>query len=102
VSQPNNAQIIAEFRKNHGKVGGYFEGWPLLLLHTVGKRSGKPRVNPVVYLRDGNVTWSWRQKLALIHILTGITTSKRILASRSRSETRLVARVDSWNHLCFD
>ena len=48
-----NAQTIGEFRKNHGKVGGYFEGAPLLLLHTVGRRSSQPRVNPMMYLRDG-------------------------------------------------
>ncbi len=48
-----NAQNIAEFRKNHGRVGGYFEGAPLLLLHTIGRRSGKPRINPVMYLKDG-------------------------------------------------
>ncbi len=48
-----NAYTIAEFRKNHGKVGGNFEGAPLLLLHTVGRRSGKPRVNPMMYLKDG-------------------------------------------------
>ena len=48
-----NARNIAEFRRNHGKVGGYFEGAPLLLLHTVGRRSGKVRVNPVMYLKDG-------------------------------------------------
>jgi len=48
-----NAQTIAEFRRNHGKVGGSFEGAPLLLLHTLGRRSGKPRVNPTMYLKDG-------------------------------------------------
>jgi deazaflavin-dependent oxidoreductase (nitroreductase family) len=48
-----NAQTIAEFRKNHGKVGGYFEGAPLLLLHSIGKRSGKTRVNPMMFLKDG-------------------------------------------------
>ena len=48
-----NAHTIAEFRGNHGKVGGYFEGAPLLLLHTVGRRSGKPRINPMMYLKDG-------------------------------------------------
>jgi deazaflavin-dependent oxidoreductase (nitroreductase family) len=48
-----NAQIIAEFRKKHGKVGGNFEGAPLLILHTRGARSGKPHVNPVMYLKDG-------------------------------------------------
>jgi deazaflavin-dependent oxidoreductase (nitroreductase family) len=48
-----NAQNIAEFRRNHGKVGGYFEGAPLLLIHTYGRRTGIHRVNPVMYLRDG-------------------------------------------------
>ena len=48
-----NAQNIAEFRNNHGKVGGYFEGAPLLLLHTYGRRTGKLRVNPLMYLKDG-------------------------------------------------
>ena len=48
-----NAQIIAEFRGNHGKVGGDFEGAPLLLIHTIGARSGQPRVNPLMYLLDG-------------------------------------------------
>jgi deazaflavin-dependent oxidoreductase (nitroreductase family) len=45
---------IDEFRANSGRVGGPFEGAPLLLLHTVGARSGKPRVNPTMYLPDGN------------------------------------------------
>lgn len=47
-----NAQTIAEFRRNHGKVGGNFEGAPLLLLHTVGRRTGQARINPVMYLKD--------------------------------------------------
>jgi len=49
-----NAQTIAEFRRNHGKVGGTFEGAHLLLLHHIGARTGKPRVNPVMYLKDGD------------------------------------------------
>jgi deazaflavin-dependent oxidoreductase (nitroreductase family) len=49
-----NANIIAEFRKNHGKVGGQFEGAPLLLIHHKGAHSGKARINPVMYLKDGN------------------------------------------------
>ncbi len=44
-----NAKIIEEFRANAGKVGGNFEGAPLLLLHTVGARSGAPRINPMMY-----------------------------------------------------
>ena len=49
-----NARTISEFRSNHGKVGGPFEGAPLLLLHHIGARSGKTRVNPVMYLKDGD------------------------------------------------
>ncbi len=49
-----NDKIIAEFRANGGQVGGHFAGQPLLLLHTVGAKSGLPRVNPVMYQRvDG-------------------------------------------------
>lgn len=44
-----NTQIIEEFRANDGRVGGQFEGAPLLLLHTTGARSGQERVNPVMY-----------------------------------------------------
>jgi deazaflavin-dependent oxidoreductase (nitroreductase family) len=44
-----NSKIIEEFRANEGKVGGPFEGAPLLLLHTVGAKSGRPRVNPMMY-----------------------------------------------------
>lgn len=47
-----NAQIIAEFRANGGKVGGSFEGAPVVLMHHVGRRSGKESVNPVMYLPD--------------------------------------------------
>lgn len=49
-----NAQIIEEFRANHGRVGGGFQDAPLLLLHSIGARSGQPRVNPVMYLADGD------------------------------------------------
>jgi len=45
-----NARIIEEFRANKGEVGGGFSGAPLLLLHTVGARSGRSRVNPMMYL----------------------------------------------------
>ena len=47
-----NQKIIDEFRANHGKVGGGFEGRTLLLLHTLGARSEQERINPVAYVRD--------------------------------------------------
>ncbi len=49
-----NQGIIAEFRANAGKVGGPFEGRTLLLLHTVGAKSGHQRINPVAYVTDGD------------------------------------------------
>ncbi len=48
-----NTRIINEFRANGGKVGGPFAGAPVLLLTTTGARSGATRVNPLVYLPDG-------------------------------------------------
>lgn len=44
-----NTQIIEEFRANAGKVGGQFEGAPMLLLHTTGRRSGTERTTPLMY-----------------------------------------------------
>ncbi len=49
-----NKQIIEEFRVNDGKVGGYFANNTLLLLHTIGARSGEERVNPLVTFEDGD------------------------------------------------
>ena len=49
-----NKGIIEEFRANEGKVGGYFDGATVLLLHTVGRRTGKDHVTPLVYLPDGD------------------------------------------------
>lgn len=49
-----NDKIIAEFRANAGRVGGNFEGAPLLLLHSTGAKSGQERVNPMMYLADGD------------------------------------------------
>jgi len=49
-----NQQIIQEFRANAGKVGGMFEGTDLVLLTTVGARSGKRHTRPVGYARDGD------------------------------------------------
>lgn len=44
-----NQHTIDEFRANGGKVGGQFEGFPLLLLTCTGARSGQPRTTPVAY-----------------------------------------------------
>ena len=49
-----NARIIEEFRAHNGKVGGQFEGAPMLLLTTIGAKSGQQRTAPLVYLADGD------------------------------------------------
>ncbi len=46
-----NASTIAEFRANEGRIGGYFEGAPVVLLHHRGRKSGQERVTPVMSLR---------------------------------------------------
>jgi deazaflavin-dependent oxidoreductase (nitroreductase family) len=51
-----NERNIDEFRRNGGKVGGQFEGFPLLLLTSTGAKSGAQRVNLVGYFDiDGKI-----------------------------------------------
>ncbi|MFN8381320.1 MAG: nitroreductase family deazaflavin-dependent oxidoreductase [Anaerolineales bacterium] len=49
-----NKRIIDEFRANEGRVGGPFEGKTLLLLHTLGAKSQRERINPVACIKDGD------------------------------------------------
>jgi deazaflavin-dependent oxidoreductase (nitroreductase family) len=49
-----NANLIAEFRANGGKVTGQFANASLLLLTTTGSKSGLPRTVPLVYFRDND------------------------------------------------
>jgi deazaflavin-dependent oxidoreductase (nitroreductase family) len=49
-----NRRNIEEFRASHGRLGGQFEGAPVLLLHSTGARSGETRINPMMYLADGD------------------------------------------------
>ena len=47
-----NAKIMAEFRANGGRCGPPFENAEMVILHTRGARSGKPRENPLCALLD--------------------------------------------------
>jgi deazaflavin-dependent oxidoreductase (nitroreductase family) len=49
-----NAKIIEEFRANEGRVGGPFEGAPMILIHHIGAKSGTERVTPLVYFPEGD------------------------------------------------
>ena len=48
-----NAQTIAEFRANQGRVGGVFEGAPIVVVHHRGRTSGREYLTPVRYLPHG-------------------------------------------------
>ena len=47
-----NTNVITQFRENEGRVGGNFEGAPMVLLHHVGRRSGQEFIAPTMYLAD--------------------------------------------------
>ena len=49
-----NSSLIEEYRSNQGEVTGMFAGRPLLLLSTTGAKSGQTRVNPLMFLQDGD------------------------------------------------
>jgi deazaflavin-dependent oxidoreductase (nitroreductase family) len=44
---------IFMYRRSGGKRMGVLRGMPLLLLTTVGRKTGMERVSPVMYIRDG-------------------------------------------------
>jgi deazaflavin-dependent oxidoreductase (nitroreductase family) len=49
-----NQSLIDEYRANGGRVTGQFAGAPLLLLTTMGAKSGQPRTAPLAYTTDGD------------------------------------------------
>ncbi len=57
-----NKKVIREFRENEGVVGGYFDGMPMLLLHTTGRKSGAERINPLAYLDHEGATYVFASK----------------------------------------
>ena len=43
------------YKKTGGRIGGKFlQGAPVALLTTIGRKTGQPRVSPLLFLRDGN------------------------------------------------
>lgn len=49
-----NQSLIEEFRANGGKVGGRFEGRPVVLMTVTGAKSGRRLTIPLVYLQEGD------------------------------------------------
>lgn len=96
-----NDGIIEEFRANDGKVGGNFEGAPLLLLHTIGAKSGRDRVSPMMYqaLGDGSVAvfaskGGAPENPAWFHNLVANPQVRAEIGSQERSFTARVAPED--------
>lgn len=57
-----NRDVITEFRENAGKVGGMFEGSPMVLVHHKGAKSGTERVTPLVYFGEGDRVFIYASK----------------------------------------
>ena len=73
-----NAKTIAEFRANEGRVGGNFEGAPMVLVHHRGRKSGREYVNPMMYLPHDTETYK-----VTVRELTGAERD-RIYAEQAR------------------
>src|SRR5215813_3124012 len=53
VQHRMNARMNRKIRRGNGK----FMGMDVLILHTVGRRSGQPRLSPVAWFADGDNAW---------------------------------------------
>lgn len=49
----HNRVVVEEFRASGGRVGGMFEGAPMVLVTTTGARTGRRITTPLIYLGDG-------------------------------------------------
>src|ERR1700752_1506890 len=49
-----NDSVIEMFRANDGVLGGHWEGKTVILVHSVGQRTGNVYVHPLVAARDGD------------------------------------------------
>jgi deazaflavin-dependent oxidoreductase (nitroreductase family) len=44
---------VIVYRWSNGRFGAKMQDLPVLILHTVGRKSGKPRQSPLLYIQDG-------------------------------------------------
>lgn len=52
-----NDTVMNAFRQSNGKEAGRFSGSQLLILHTVGAKSGEPREAPMMYFGEGDTAY---------------------------------------------
>jgi deazaflavin-dependent oxidoreductase (nitroreductase family) len=48
-----NSVVMALYRASGGRIANHMQKAPIMLLTTVGSKSGKSRTNPVLYIDDG-------------------------------------------------
>ncbi|HEX3615602.1 MAG TPA: nitroreductase family deazaflavin-dependent oxidoreductase [Solirubrobacteraceae bacterium] len=46
---------VIVYRLSKGRLGGHMQDLPVLILHTVGRKTGKPRQSPLLYIQDGDI-----------------------------------------------
>ena len=80
-----NERNIEEFRRNGGKVGGEFEGFPLLLLTSTGAKSSAERLNLIGYFDIDGKIYVVGSAAGRDEIPGGCSTFAPIPTSRSRS-----------------
>jgi deazaflavin-dependent oxidoreductase (nitroreductase family) len=98
-----NERNIEEFRRNGGKVGGQFEGFPLLLLTSKGAKSGAQRVNLIGYFdiddriyivgsaagRDSSPAWVFNLRANPdVHVEIGSDPAKPVVANELPRDER--------------
>ena len=118
----DNDQVITEFRANAGDVqeamGGHFKNVELLLLHDVGRKSGREFVHPLLYLAHEDSYLlvgsaggapdepAWVGNLAAMQEVTievggrTLTATPTVLREGPERERLYAALVDYWPDLC--
>jgi F420H(2)-dependent quinone reductase len=89
-----NAKTIAEFRANEGRVGGNFEGAPMVVVHHRGRKSGREYVNPTMHLphdTEQDIIYVFATKGGAPHRPSGCPTDQLGVVGR-RAATRLGPR----------
>ena len=89
------AAHVALYRFSGGKVGGHAQYMPVLLLTTIGRKSGKPHTTALVYLLDGEdfvVTASNGGQARLPNWWFNLRTSKQAQIEVGRRRLRVSAQ----------
>src|SRR6476660_3339390 len=98
MADSGNNTVIAEFRANEGRVGGSFEGAPVILVRHRGRTSGRDDINPMTYLAaddDPTPSTCSPRRAAPQRTQTGTTTSWQGVAV-ARDAEPAISSVGTW------